>query len=392
MQGVSSIFKDESKLDMSYVPRDLPNREKQLKKLKNHFSGTLSQGISRHVLLYGDIGTGKTVTAKRFCQMISADAKKSGKEIKWARVNCMDHLSPNTILSAVFEELNIRIPERGFSDEEMLDNLRRYLKSRSAHLILILDDVDAHFKKYGCRFIYSLTRFNEGFKLKGYEGLSLILISHDNLLERFNPATISSFGHTKIEFNRYTCEELIEIVKQRVNLAFYSGKVNDESIKLIADIASVWGDARFAIELLWKAGKTAEENDDPEVTPEHVRAAKADTYSVITESKLKYLGKHEKLVLLAIARKLRRTGKAYLRTGEAFDVYKVVCEEHGENPRKERQFLDYLKRLHGYGFIDLKISGAGERGRSHLISLPDIPAYVVEEKISSQLEFDPTLS
>jgi len=77
MQTVSTIFRDESKLEMSYVPRDLPNREKQL---KNHFSGTLSQGVSRHVLLYGDIGTGKTVTAKKFCQIISAQARKLGKK------------------------------------------------------------------------------------------------------------------------------------------------------------------------------------------------------------------------------------------------------------------------------------------------------------------------
>ena len=297
----------------------------------------------------------------------------------------MDHLSPNTILSAVFGELNIRIPERGFSDEEMLESMRRYLKSRSAHLILILDDVDAHFKKYGCRFIHSLTRFNEGFRIKGYEGISLILISHENILNRFDSATISSFGHTKIEFNKYSWKKLTEIIKQRVDLAFYSDRVDDESISLIADIASVWGDARFAIELLWKAGKTAEAQGENVVTPEHVRAAKAETYSILTESKLKYLKKQEKILLLAIARGLRKNGKAYLKTGETMDIYKVVCEEYEETPRKERQFLDYLKRVQSYGFINLKISGKGERGRSHLISVPDIPTYVVEKKLEELL-------
>ena len=381
MSRFSAIFKDETKLDMSYIPTDLPNREKQLQKLRNHFSGTLNSGMSRNVLIFGDVGTGKTVTAKLFCQISSKEARKLGKNVEWARVNCMDHLSPNTILSAVFGELNVRIPERGFSDEEMLESLRRYLKSRSAHLILILDDVDAHFKKYGYKLIYSLTRLDESFKLKGYEGLSLILISHQNLLERFNPATISSFGHTKIEFNKYSWRELTEIIKQRVGLAFYSGRVDDESISLIADIASVWGDARFAIELLWKAGKAAEAQGENVVTPEHVRAAKAETYSILTESKLKYLKKQEKILLLAIARGLRKNGKAYLKTGETMDIYKVVCEEYGETPRKERQFLDYLKRIQSHGFINLKISGKGERGKTHLISIPDIPTYVIEEKI-----------
>jgi len=67
------------------------------------------------------------------------------------------------------------------------------------------------------------------------------------------------------------------------------------------------------------------------------------------------------------------------------DIYKIVCEEYGETPRKERQFLDYLKRIQSYGFIDLKISGKGERGRSHLISIPDIPTQVVEEKLRKML-------
>ena len=45
MSRFSAIFKDETKLDTSYIPVDLPNREKQLEKLQNHFSGTLSDGM-----------------------------------------------------------------------------------------------------------------------------------------------------------------------------------------------------------------------------------------------------------------------------------------------------------------------------------------------------------
>jgi len=384
----SPIFKDESKLDIGYIPDSLPNREKHLQKLKDHYTGTLNNGICRHILLIGDVGTGKTVTAKLFCQLSSKEARKLGKNIEWARINCMDNIPSTTILSALFKKLRIYSPARGFSEGEMLESLKRYLERKKTHLILILDDVDTHIKKYGSKFIYSLTRFNEDFNIKGYEGISLILISHENILNRFDSATISSFGHTKIEFNRYSWKELTEIIRQRVNLAFYNDRVDDESISLIADIASIWGDARFAIELLWKAGKAAESQGENIVTPEHIRAAKAETYSIITESKLKYLKKQEKLVLLSIARKLRKSGSAYLRTGDLINAYHIICEEYGEKARGGRRILDYMKHLHSYGFIDLKISEKGERGKTHLISIPDIPTQVVEEKLEELLQLD----
>ena len=39
MKNTSPIFRDESKLEMDYIPEELPNREDHLEKLKSHYSG-----------------------------------------------------------------------------------------------------------------------------------------------------------------------------------------------------------------------------------------------------------------------------------------------------------------------------------------------------------------
>jgi cell division control protein 6 len=186
---------------------------------------------------------------------------------------------------------------------------------------------------------------------------------------------------------KYTRDELCDIVRQRVDLAFHPNTVLGESIDLIADIASEYGDARFSIELLWKAGMYADEKHAKQVVPEHVRAAKAETYSVVTETKLKNLGKHQLLTLLSIAKRLQKDGSAYANTGEVEKTYAITCEEYNEETRAHTMFWNYLKEIEQAGFIRVKLSGKGQIGTSQLISLPDIPAEVLRNKLERQLFF-----
>jgi len=200
-------------------------------------------------------------------------------------------------------------------------------------------------------------------------------------------SSISTFKRSNlISLNKYTHDELLDIVTQRINLAFHNGIVDDGCIDLIADIASEWGDARFAIELLWKAGIAADHQHVQRVIPEHVRIAKAETYSVVTESKLRNLERHQLLTLQAIAKRLEKDETAYVNTGEAEKTYTLSCEEHDEKPRSHTMFWNYLKDVESAGFIIIKPSGKGHLGTTQLISLPDIPAEVVKNKVEEILQ------
>src|SRR5947208_3389617 len=81
-----------------------------------------------------------------------------------------------------------------------------------------------------------------------------------------------------VKFPRYDRTELEDIVQGRVALAMHPGTVDDDLIDLIADIASEFGDARYAIELLEKAGMLADEERAEEVAAEHVRGAKSHVH------------------------------------------------------------------------------------------------------------------
>ena len=380
----SSVIKDPDVLDFDYIPEEIPHRDEQLRFLSQMFKPLLS-GISQNVVIRGPVGTGKTLIAKKFCNSLISIARKQGTLIEYVHINCRKRSTDSMALLGILNYFDPRFPDRGSSVQEMLQVLRKQLQKREAQLLVVLDEADAVLKKSGSNLVYALTRFSDE-STREKIPVSLLLISQKDVLSMLDDSALSTFKRSnQISLNKYTRNELLDIVKQRIDLAFHIGTVDEECIDLIADIASEWGDARFAIELLWKAGIAADHQHVQLVVPEHVRAAKAETYSVVTESKLRNLERHQLLALYAIAKRLQKDGTAYVSTGDAEKTYAVTCEEYDEKPRTHTMFWNYLKDIESAGFVTIKLSGKNRLGTTQLISLPDIPAEVVGSKVEELL-------
>ena len=381
----SSVIKNLQALDFDFVPDELPHRSNHLRKLAQMFKPLLS-GISQNILISGPVGTGKTVVAKKFCNSMVSIARKRGRVIEYVHINCRKRSTDSMALIGILNHFDKRFPDRGFSVQEMLQILHKQLERRDAQLLIVLDEVDALLKKNGSNLLYNLTRFTDE-TLKADNPVSVIMISQKNVLSDLDDSSLSTFKRSNIIIlDSYKRDELYDIIQQRINLAFHNNTVSLDSIDLIADIASECGDARFAIELLWKAGMYADEKHVSFVTPEHVRAAKAETYSVVTETKLKNLQKHQLITLLSIAKRLQKDESAYVITSDVEKTYAITCEEYNEKPRAHTMFWGYLKEIENAGFINIKLSGKGHLGTTQLISLPDVPASVLRDKLEGFLK------
>jgi len=378
-----SVFKNQKVLSFDYVPPKLVHRDAQMKKLIMLYRPVVEQNISQNVVLMGSVGTGKTATAKRFCMDLKDYAEKHEKAVDWALVNCRQRNSESSVVLHIVNHFQPNFPDRGFSITEMLRILRKDLEKRKLHLLIVLDEADMLLKKAGSDIIYKLTRFGEE-KVDGRELVSLMLISQKNVYDMLDPASASTFKRTNvIEFGKYTIEEIRDIVAQRASLALNEESIGQDSVDLIAEVSSEWGDARFAIEILEKAGMLADEEGAGKISVEHVRAAKAEAYSSITESKLTGLDMHQKLALLGIARASR--GRAYITTGDAESAYKIASEEYSQKPRAHTAFWGLMKDLDMLGIVSAKKSGPGISGKTTVITLLDIPAKVLEEKVRQML-------
>ena len=162
------------------------------------------------------------------------------------------------IIKRVLTQFEPEFPKRGFAPEELLHTLMDMLDDKNMHLILALDEVEHLIRTEGSTPIYNLTRIQEERVGKPIR-LSLIFILREmEYLEKLDKSTIDTLQRNIIKLDKYNPQQLIDILKDRINLAFKENTVTDDALELVADVGGESGDARYSIELLWRAGKYAD--------------------------------------------------------------------------------------------------------------------------------------
>lgn len=389
MLSYSSVFKDESKLDINYVPPRLPHRKAQLELLSQFFRFTIENPgrMTQRVLIVGKIGTGKTVLSQHFGLRMTREARQRNVNLHYVHVNCRECKGSSfMILQRVILRFYPNFPKRGYSAEELLQALMQILDEKNVYVILALDELEALIRSEGSDPIYSLTRIQEE-RPKTAQRLSLIgILRRIQDLDMLDPSTRSTLQRNIIHFKEYSKPQLRDILNDRLTWAFKESTVPSQTLDLIAEAAaSEGGDARYAIELLWRAGKYADTERSKEVLPEHARKAASSVYPVVRKDTIAELSLHEKLFLLGIARRFKLTDASHISIGEAEEAYAIVCEEYGEKRRKHTQLWKYAKQLSALDIIKTQPSSHGYRGKTTLISLSRIPASELERELSRVL-------
>jgi cell division control protein 6 len=218
--------------------------------------------------------------------------------------------------------------------------------------------------------------------------ISLVTIIRDlKSTEKLDDSARSTLQRNVIRLDRYGADQLKDILNDRVAMAFERSTVPEDVVDLVAELAvSESGNARFAIELLWRAGKYADTEDLGMVEAECVRRAVSSIIPTIRRSELSSLGLHEKLFLLGAARVFKGTQKTYASLSEIEEGYAVVCEEFDEQPLSHTQLWKYVQLFSALGILQAEVASSGTRGRSTRVSLPSVPAYELEKELSADLE------
>ncbi len=384
-----SVFKDESKLDINYIPSILLHRKLELNLLNQFFRFAIEHPgkMTQRALILGKIGTGKTALSQRFGLNIIKEAKEHKINLNYIHINCRESKGNFfMILQRVIMKFYPNFPRRGYSAEELLQALMQILDEKDIYLILTLDELDALIQNEGSDPIYNLSRIQED-RINTPKRLSLICILRESEhLENLDQSTRSTLQRNIIQLEDYSESQLEDILTDRVALAFRAGTIPEQTLTIIAELGkSEGGNARYSIELLWRAGKYADVSEMQEVTPECVRNAVASVYPVVRKDMLPELSKHEKLFLIGIARHFKQNDSAFMSMGEAEESYALICEEYGEKCRGHTQLWKYVRALSVAGIIETVASGSGQRGKTTLIGLSRVPASDLEKELSKIL-------
>jgi Cdc6-like AAA superfamily ATPase len=179
--------------------------------------------------------------------------------------------------------------------------------------------------------------------------LILACVDEDDFYADADGTVLSRFrGAEKIRLERYSADELSDILWNRVEHGLVAGVVDGGVVEEIADRAA--GDARHGIVLLRKAVRRAQRNGADHVTVDDVQEAAEDARVEIIERYLSSLGTNMRLLFQII----REEGA--LRGEEL----KAKYEARASDPVGDTVRNEYLDALESHGRIVSDGTGRGK--------------------------------
>ncbi len=331
----------------------------------------------------GEIGTGKTALCQRFGADITMQAHLRGVNLRYVHVNCREYRGKLVlIIQHALTILKPNFPQRGYGAEEVLKAVLKHLDEENAFIILALDEFDSLIEAEGSDAVYNLTRLQEMRQDKA-QRISIICIMRNlESIKHIDGSASSTLQRNIISLERYGKEHLVDILKERVATAFEPSALSEDVLSLVADLAEDEnGNARFAIELLWRAGKYADAESLESVAPECVRRAVSNIIPTLQKHELENLGSGQKLFLLGAAELFSESSEAYATLTEIEKAYEVACEEYGARPVGHSQLWKYLQTLSALGILKTEVSSEESRGRSTRVYLPAVSAEELVENL-----------
>ncbi|MFH0715107.1 MAG: AAA family ATPase [Candidatus Diapherotrites archaeon] len=306
------LFKSEKYLYLDFVPERLPHRDAQIDELVHALQPIAEGKRGSNVFLFGPTGTGKTASAK----FVLNELQEFSNRAKYVYVNCFEHKTRHSILSLLANFLGIPSPRRGVATDEAFAKFVEGMKKAGFSPVVVLDEFDQLMQEgEGSNLLYDLLRVSEHQSNRLY----VVLISnHSELTSQLDARVRSSLTEQKIEFARYSPQELKDILKERANFAFQGGVLDEEAVNVAAAHASkLGGDCRIALESLLRAGRIAERENASKVSLSHLRKAFAEIETSSARKAVPFLSEPQKLMLRIIGENPGITsGEIYISFGK----------------------------------------------------------------------------
>ncbi|MHA1378946.1 MAG: Cdc6/Cdc18 family protein [Candidatus Helarchaeota archaeon] len=265
------IFKNRELLSHNYVPNKLYHREEQYNAIINAMINGFHIGNSL-IICYGKAGTGKTSLIISILNKITLKCKEIGtSDIITTYVNCRQTTTKYRILTQLTHESGLTVPKK-YNFDKLFQYFKNKIESKKQFIIIVLDEIDKIISKNKNTNHISnlLEKMNNQFKKTRF---CIISLSNDlNFKTYLSKKLLSNLNIKLVYFQPYNEKELEHILNKRINCSFYPGVVTKKILYMIADIAAITGgDARYALNLLLKAGEIAERNSSPLISEFYVK-------------------------------------------------------------------------------------------------------------------------
>ncbi len=385
----NQIFENKFVLQTQYTPETIPHRDEEIKQVASILAPVLRGERTSNLFVYGNTGTGKTLSIQYVKDELLKRAKNSDVSLKIEYVNCKLKKIADTeyrILAELIKKLGGTVPATGLPTDQIYNKFLEIIDSEKKVIVLVLDEIDQAVKKISDNFLYNLTRLNTELSKSQ---MSLVGISNDlTFLDSLDPRVKSSLSEEEIVFHPYNALQLQDILNKRASKAFKQNVVGEGVIsKCAAYAAKEHGDARRALDLLRIAGELAERENNKVITTEDIDKANSKIECDKILSVIASEPKQFQLVLLAIIVLFESKRLDKIFTGDIYNVYQDLCRETRDEVLTQRRISDIIAEFDMLGIITASVVSKGRHGRTREIKLniPDRLLFKVRDLLKESV-------
>ncbi|WEL29820.1 Cdc6/Cdc18 family protein [Haloferax volcanii] len=278
-----------------------------------------------HVFAFGPTGTGKSTLARLALTLLEED----GEAFDATVVNCWKFPTRSDVLRAIASDLvSVTVNTRSTPTADLTSKLH---DEPDRPRIVILDEAD---QLADTDVLYDLHRA---------PSLAVLYIGNDEddlfagMADRVRSRVATG---RRIDFERYSTDELSEILEARADHAFRSGAISMRQLEAIASAAD--GDARTAIRALKLAAENATENGHLRVSDADVEAAIPHAREQLRQKSLSQLTSEQRLVYDII----RDNGP--ISPADIYERYTSAVND----PKTKRTVRSYLSKMRHYNLVE----------------------------------------
>ncbi|MBI4440895.1 AAA family ATPase [Candidatus Woesearchaeota archaeon] len=320
-----SLFRDSVALSYDYIPKLVPFRELEQKRVAACIKPLFSRTSGRNILVYGLPGVGKTVAIRHVLEEIEDHTE----DIVPLYINCWKKNTSYKILLEICDLIGYKLTHNK-NTQDLFGIIKERLNKYS--VVFCFDEVD---KLEDTDFLY--------FILEDIYRASIVLITnYKSWLAALDERIKSRLTPELLEFRPYNDHEVAEILKQRLQYAFVPGVWPDDAFALVVRHTTDYEDVRAGLYLLKETTILAEEAGAKKVTRDHVDKAVAK----MQEFTIKQTQELEDDARFILALVKENSGK---RIGDVFAQY----QEKG-GMRSYKSFQRKIQSLADAQFIDVE--------------------------------------
>jgi Cdc6-like AAA superfamily ATPase len=209
-----SDVKDFTVFDLNHIP-EKPLIREEVKRIIDVLVRGHQTGVSRHLLIAGARGSGKTLTLKYLAKTFAEKLR-----IPFYFANCRETNSSFKVLAHV-----LRVRPRGFSYGELCQMFEQAIPDKA---VIVLDEVDMLSEKdYRKDILYFLSRSIRRYNV-------VLLTNNPKFMNALDESIRSSLQLDLLVFRNYSAVEIHEILQERARVGLHSA---DDAI--LAEISAL---------------------------------------------------------------------------------------------------------------------------------------------------------